>query len=99
MKITGLRITENTTIKVSSWEDNTERLSTVKSWDTEENINFNKKLLKNNILFDVPYGSVKKNSPTLRVSKVSHLENGVVVIYTDKGNGVIGTNQKVELIG
>ena len=99
MKITGLRITENTTIKVSSWEDNTERLSTIKSWDTEKDINFNKKLLKNNILFHVSYGSVKENSPTLRVSKVSQLGNSVVVIYTDKGNGIIGTNQKVELIG
>lgn len=98
MKITGLRITENTTIKVSDWENQTERLSTVKTWHTEDTINFNRKLLKNNIIFKVSYGSVKKNSPILKVNKVSHLGDGIVVIYTNKGNGIIGTNQKVELI-
>ena len=98
MKITGLRIQENTTIKVSQWKDDTEDLNTVNSWDTEEVINFNKKLLKNNIIFIVPFGVVKENSPILKVNKVSYLGRHVV-IYTDKGNGIIGTSQKVELIG
>mgnify|MGYP003647523663 FL=1 len=96
MKITGATITQNTTIKVSGWELDKD-LGKVYSWETEERQSWNKYRLENDILFDVPNGAVKENSPILRVNKVESYTY-FSVIHTDKGTGVVGNNNKVELI-
>tara|TARA_R110000737_G_C14165825_1_gene410462 strand:- start:129 stop:476 length:348 start_codon:yes stop_codon:yes gene_type:complete len=104
MKITAKQIKKGMSIKVASIENKKNYL--IKSLDfdflTEDSKNYIRYLLKNNIILSVNKGSIKKDSPIIKVEDIEYISTTVgwtiLVIKTNIGKVVIQSNQKVELL-
>ena len=116
IKISANQIQKGMTIKVTSIYDSTERLlnmiNDVKGWGThtlEEKKGYQSRL-NNNDVCGISRGTIKKDSPTLKVYDIdfnhSYSYQGcerlvninTILLKTNKGNLSISTRQKVELV-
>ena len=104
MKITAKEIKKGMTVKVASIENEKNYLTKSLDFDflSEDNKNYRRYLLKNNIIFSVNKGSVKKDSPIIKVEDIEYISTTVgwtiLVMKTNIGKVVIQSNQKVELL-
>ena len=111
-KISARRIEKGMTIKVSGIWDRTEELTKMKNgiWQcTLEAKEMCQNRLKNNDVLEVECGSIKKDSPILKVYDIdfgnsnSYFSNSkrvtlnTIKLKTDKGLVRISTRQKVEV--
>ena len=103
MTITAKQIKSGMTIKVSSIEDTTDRLLKSLEFDffTDEQKNYIKYKLKNNITLSINKGSIKKDSPIIKVEDIKYITFPYItllVMHTNIGKIIIKSSQKVELL-
>ena len=115
-KITAKQIKKGMTLRVTNIDDATESLNNmindVKGWGShtaEEKIEYQSRLDNNNVL-SISSGSIKKDSPIVKVYDINLEESysyqgyerivtiNYISLKTDKGNLSISTRQKVELV-
>ena len=115
-KISANQIQKGMTIKVASIYDSTQSLlnmiNNVKGWGTHtpQQKKEYQSILDNNLVLCIGIGSVKKDSPVLKVYDIDFNHSysyqcyermvtiNTILLKTDKGNLKISTRQKVELL-